>query len=295
MSAIVFAELVVYIEETRLDEETAPIFKLVDLVQLFQSRMEQLEVSANTRVHSTRLKHRLLAQFPDMQAHNKGRDVLMVLEEDVGAALATAWVLDCDSDAVHLASAVQIVRRQMFREAKPFNGFPERCQEESVPSLLLGLVSRILEGPSIKDQVTDTTPAALAVAQILKFSVIEELGNPSEEEGMDLVVLDAKEMADLSAIESVWNVKRIGQEQFHAFTKECLVERTKLFMVSFVNKVKVFNTSSPRSVSKEKQQVASLKNYLQLFLRLYISCQTRDGNQEIRNVLLHFLVEEAFA
>ena len=59
------------------------------------------------------------------------------------------------------AHATQIGRHQMFREAKPFNGFPERCQEESVPSLLLGLVSMILEGPSIKDQMADTTPAAL--------------------------------------------------------------------------------------------------------------------------------------
>ena len=55
MSAIVFAELVLYIKETRLDEETAPVFKLVDLVQLYQSIMEQLEVSNDTRVHSTRL------------------------------------------------------------------------------------------------------------------------------------------------------------------------------------------------------------------------------------------------
>ena len=30
--------------ETRLDEETAPVFRLADLVQLYQSRMEQLEV-----------------------------------------------------------------------------------------------------------------------------------------------------------------------------------------------------------------------------------------------------------
>ena len=50
-------------------------------------------------------------------------------------------------------------------------------------------------------------------------SVTEDLGNLFEEEGMDLVVLDTKEMANLSAIESVRNVKRIGQEQFHAFTK----------------------------------------------------------------------------
>ena len=94
-------------------------------------------------------------------------------------------------------------------------------------------------------------------------SMIEELGKPFEEEGMDLVVLDTKEIADLSAIESVRNVNRIGQEQFHAFTKECLVERTKpIYDVIRRNKVKVFSTSSPRSVSKGKQQVASLKNDL---------------------------------
>ena len=45
VSAIVFTELVLYIEETRLDEDTAPVFKLADLVQLYQSRMEQLEGS----------------------------------------------------------------------------------------------------------------------------------------------------------------------------------------------------------------------------------------------------------
>ena len=150
VSAIVFAELLLYIEETRLDEETEPVFKLADLVQLYQSRMEQLEVSIDTRVHSTSLKQRLIAQFPDMQAHNKGRDVLMVFEEDVGTAFATACGLDCDSNAVHLARAAQIVQCQMFREAKTFNGFPERCQEESVPLLLLGLVCVILMGPSIK-------------------------------------------------------------------------------------------------------------------------------------------------
>ena len=46
------------------------------------------------------------------------------------------------------------------------------------------------------------------------------------------------------------------------------------------NKLKVFNTSTPRSVSKGKQQLASLRNDVALFSRLYIGCQTRDGNLE---------------
>lgn len=84
MSAVVFAELVLYIEETR-QGETAPVFKLADLVQLYQSRMEQLGVQLDTKFHSTRLKQRLLAQFPDMRAHTKGRDILMAFEEDLGS------------------------------------------------------------------------------------------------------------------------------------------------------------------------------------------------------------------
>ncbi|KAG7161157.1 hypothetical protein Hamer_G024212, partial [Homarus americanus] len=172
-SGIVLAELVLYIEETRVEEGRATVIKLADLAHLYQSRMEQLGFKFDTRVHSTRLKQRLLAHFPDMQAHNKGRNVLMIFEEDVGAAITKNCELDSDSDAVHLACAAQIVRCHMFGEAKPFNGFPQRCQEESVPSLLLALVNLVLEGPSINDQIADTSPAALTIAHLLKFNSIK--------------------------------------------------------------------------------------------------------------------------
>ena len=68
------------------------------------------------------------AQFPNMRTHNKGRDVLVALEEDVGAALAKDCELDSDNDAVHLARAAQNMRPHMFGEAKHLNVFPEICQ-----------------------------------------------------------------------------------------------------------------------------------------------------------------------
>ncbi len=40
LSSIVFAELVMCIEEARLDRETASVFKLSDLALLYNSRME---------------------------------------------------------------------------------------------------------------------------------------------------------------------------------------------------------------------------------------------------------------
>ena len=39
VSGIVFAELVLYIEEARLDQETAEVFMLANLAELYQSRM----------------------------------------------------------------------------------------------------------------------------------------------------------------------------------------------------------------------------------------------------------------
>ncbi len=73
-------------------------------------------------------------------------------------------------DAVHLAHAAQIMRRNIFGEAKTFTGFPAGCQKSSVPSLLLALVNMTLEGPSIKNQSEDPThAAALSIAQLLKF------------------------------------------------------------------------------------------------------------------------------
>ena len=117
-SAIAFAELAMYIEETRLEANTAPVFKLADLVQLYASRLEQLGVVSDVRVNSTRLKQSLLAQFPDMRAHNQGRDIWLLFDEDVSAALGKACERDNDSDAVVLAHAAQIVRQHMFEEAK---------------------------------------------------------------------------------------------------------------------------------------------------------------------------------
>ena len=65
-----------------------------------------------------------------MRAYTKGRDVLMAFEDDIGTALAKACELDNNKDAMHIAHAAQIVRRHIFGEAKPFNGFPEQCQED---------------------------------------------------------------------------------------------------------------------------------------------------------------------
>ena len=112
-------------------------------------------------------------------------------------------------------------------------------------------------------------------------AVIEELGNPFEEDSQDLLVLDTKEIADPAVIETVRNAKQIGQDQFEAFSKECIVDRTKSIEEAIHrNKLPLFATKRGPKIPKGNQQVKSLKNDVALFARLYIGCQTRDGNLE---------------
>ena len=112
-------------------------------------------------------------------------------------------------------------------------------------------------------------------------AVIEELGNPFEEDSQDLLVLDTKEIADPTVIETVRNAKQIVQYQFEAFSKECIVDRTKSIEEAIHrNKLPLFATKRGPKIPKGNQQVNSLNNDVALFARIYIGCQTRDGNLE---------------
>ena len=59
------------------------------------------------------------------------------------------------------------------------------------------------------------------------INVMEELANPFKEESADLLFLDSKEIADPSAVETVKKAHKISQQQFQAFTKQCLADRAK--------------------------------------------------------------------
>ena len=132
------------------------------------------------RIHSTRLKIRLLSALPDLTAHVQGREIL-TFEEDIGLALVKA----CDgySDAVHLMRAAQVIRKELLNiKIKQFDGFfTSECQRDSVPSSLLALVNMIQDGPNIKHQSqlvsNASTTAALSVSQLVVFNSVKQSRN----------------------------------------------------------------------------------------------------------------------
>ena len=95
------------------------------------------------------------------------------------------------------------------------------------------------------------------------------------------MAIHSKEIMDSSVVNTVRNARKIGEEQFKTFMKERLVERNKPITEPIKkNNFPTFNVLSKKVVSKDKAKVGVLKQDLALFSRLYISCQTRDGNLE---------------
>lgn len=188
---IALAELVSYLKEKKeekhatvsnmkenKDKKNPTVFILADLVKLYDMKLQQLG-TVSTKTNSTRLKDRILAQFSDLTSHTEGRNVLLAFEDDVGVLLKQASEKNYDDEAMYLAKAASIIRRDIFAmDAQMFQGsFTDDCQEKSIPSSLKGLVEMIISGTNI-DSVgsTSSTQAVLSIAELIQFNSIKSKG-----------------------------------------------------------------------------------------------------------------------
>jgi hypothetical protein len=113
--------------------------------------------------------------MPELVSYKKGRDILIAFNEDVGEALLKACKQDVESEALHLARATRIIRKDIFAlKNKPFNGsFLDKCQENSIPSSLRALVAMMLEGPCPDTEDLSDSQAGLAVSQLISFNCVK--------------------------------------------------------------------------------------------------------------------------
>ena len=140
-------------EDLHKEESVSPIFKLKNLAHLYTIRLKQLGVTTEKCIHTSRLKNRLLpvSVIPDLKACSQGRHVVLSFDEDISTAIKKAC--DHDSNAMHLARAAQVVRKEMFEKKFSFDGsFKQSSQQNAVPQSLLAPVNMILDDPNIKHQ-----------------------------------------------------------------------------------------------------------------------------------------------
>ena len=75
------------------------------------------------------------------------------------------------------------------------------------------------------------------------------------------------------------NIESIGKGQYELFVKERLTERCKPIDDSISrNNLPFWKPGSKSSTSKEKMKLKSVETDCQLFSKLHIGCQSRDGD-----------------
>ena len=159
----VLAELVSYIEDTRKETNSLSIFKLSDLSKMYASRLEQVGIQLTDKIHSTRLKNRIIARIPSIHAYKEGREILLAFDSDIGsgAALKRSQRDHGDNETSCLARAASIVRKNMLEKKTSFTAtFENNCQKNSVPQCLYSLVNMILRGPNIQNQTENKSTQA---------------------------------------------------------------------------------------------------------------------------------------
>ena len=111
-------------------------------------------------------------------------------------------------------------------------------------------------------------------------SAVEEVGNPFEDEGADLFVLDTKDIVSTEVVDTVKNITHIGKWQYDEFVKERLQEKCKAVTEPLTNnKLPLFGTPVQK-LTKQTGRFSALKNNCALFSRLYIACQCREDDLE---------------
>ena len=110
-------------------------------------------------------------------------------------------------------------------------------------------------------------------------AVLEEMGNPFLEHSQDLLVIDTRDIVDTQIADTVRRITTLGEEQYSKFVTERLEKCTTPITHPLPkNKLPLFSRPPVKVKSKGKAQLAALKSDCSLFSRLYISCQTRDGD-----------------
>ena len=108
---------------------------------------------------------------------------------------------------------------------------------------------------------------------------IEEFGNPFQEESQDIFVLGGKVVADVSSVTRMQKIELIGKEQYKKFVTDHLDKRNvPLNEPISKNKLDFFSTVAKKKLSRRDKHFSSIKKDCSLFSRLYVACQTREGD-----------------
>ena len=192
--SLAFARVVDYVRsECSKDLTNVAVFKLGELKNLYHNylpvssqenklcdtrtnrrssgeNVAQNKLDSKSNIHSSRFKERLLNAIPYLSAYHQGRDVFFIADAEMGSIVYQAYEKRENEEAFAMLKCCKDVRQSVFTyDSEVFEGtFEVGCQQKSVPSALLSLVSLLLYGPKYTGSITQE---CLTISQIIKFNM----------------------------------------------------------------------------------------------------------------------------
>ena len=105
------------------------------------------------------------------------------------------------------------------------------------------------------------------------------MGNPFKDNCLELLALDSRNCAKESVVETVRNIKSIGETQYQNYVNVVIKTRTvSIHKPIKKNPLPLLKRQSSKPVTKSVQKIASLRRDCNLFGHLFITSKFRDGN-----------------
>ena len=109
--------------------------------------------------------------------------------------------------------------------------------------------------------------------------VVRRTGNPFLDDFPELVTLDSRDCVDVSVVESVEKIDRIGEEQYRKYRTDVIENRSRPIHDTIKkNNLPLFRKNLKKETSKQGKKITVLKSNLNLFAQLYVALQNRDGD-----------------
>ena len=110
LHGMVLAELAAFMQQERARLGGNCVFKMAHLAALYKKQFEDLGGVLPERVHSTRLKLRLLAHIDRLTESKRGKTTYLAFDDDLCDAFKTIYVKYFDETAFVLSRVADILR-----------------------------------------------------------------------------------------------------------------------------------------------------------------------------------------
>ena len=122
ISCTAFVELTNYMSDC-VEDDKSTIFKLDDLIKLYEKRISDLGGKAHGKIHSTRFKNRLLSHFENLvESKKEGRYVYLLFDDELGCVLKTVFENSFDDGALYFIKGCKnLTKRNLFRKIPIFS------------------------------------------------------------------------------------------------------------------------------------------------------------------------------